>query len=100
LRHDAKARKRRARIADHVGGRPQGLRHQHLERTARARRHTARYIVEKLAGTTNEALKSREVIEPLQKQDMLGGTPQEFADYVRSEIAKWTRVAAAAGMKQ
>jgi len=57
-------------------------------------------IVEKLAGTTNEALKSREVIEPLQNQDMLGGTPQELADYVRSEIAKWTGVAAAAGMKQ
>ena len=51
---------------------------------------------------TNEALKSRDVIEPLQKQgiDMLGGTPQEFADYIRSETAKWTRVVAAAGMKQ
>lgn len=59
-------------------------------------------IVGKLARATNEALKSRDVIEPLQKQgiDMLGGTPQEFADYIRSEIAKWTRVVAAAGMKQ
>jgi tripartite-type tricarboxylate transporter receptor subunit TctC len=38
----------------------------------------------------------------LQKQgiDVLGGTPKEFADYVRSETAKWSRVVAAAGMKQ
>jgi tripartite-type tricarboxylate transporter receptor subunit TctC len=63
---------------------------------------TPRDIVQKLARATNEALKSRDVIEPLQKQgiDMLGGTPQEFADYIRSETAKWTRVVAAAGMKQ
>ena len=32
--------------------------------------------------------------------DVLGGTPKEFADYVRSETAKWSRVVAAAGMKQ
>jgi tripartite-type tricarboxylate transporter receptor subunit TctC len=59
-------------------------------------------IVDKLARTINDALKSRDVIEPLQKQgiDLLGGTPQEFADYVRSETAKWSRVVAAAGMKQ
>jgi tripartite-type tricarboxylate transporter receptor subunit TctC len=59
-------------------------------------------IVEKLARATNEALESRDVIEPLQKQgiDMLGGTPQQFADYIRSETAKWRRVVAAAGMKQ
>jgi len=46
--------------------------------------------------------KARDVIEPLQKQgiDVLGCAPKEFADYVRSETAKWTRVVAAAGMKQ
>src|SRR5499426_934494 len=51
-------------------------------------------IVDKLAHAVNDALKSRDVIEPLQKQgiDVLGGTPQEFADYIRSETAKWTRV--------
>jgi tripartite-type tricarboxylate transporter receptor subunit TctC len=59
-------------------------------------------IIAKLARATNEALESRDVIEPLQKQgiDMLGGTPQQFADYIRSETAKWRRVVAAAGMKQ
>jgi tripartite-type tricarboxylate transporter receptor subunit TctC len=59
-------------------------------------------IIDKLARAINDALKSRDVIEPLQKQgiDVLGGTPKEFADYVRSETAKWSRVVAAAGMKQ
>jgi tripartite-type tricarboxylate transporter receptor subunit TctC len=59
-------------------------------------------IIDKLARAINEALKSRDVIEPLQKQgiDVLGGTPKEFADYVRSETAKWSRVVAAAGMRQ
>jgi tripartite-type tricarboxylate transporter receptor subunit TctC len=59
-------------------------------------------IVDKLARAINEALKSRDVIEPLQKQgiDVLGGTPKEFADYVHSETAKWSRVVASAGMKQ
>jgi tripartite-type tricarboxylate transporter receptor subunit TctC len=59
-------------------------------------------VIAKLARATNEALKSPDVTEPLKKQgiDLLGGTPQEFADYIRSEIAKWTRVVAAAGMKQ
>ena len=63
---------------------------------------TPRVIVDKLARATNEALKSRDIIEPLQKQgiDMLGGTPEEFADYIRSETATWTRVAAAAGLRQ
>jgi tripartite-type tricarboxylate transporter receptor subunit TctC len=57
--------------------------------------------VDKLARAINDALKSRDVMEPLQKQgiDMLGGTPKDFADYVRSETAKWSRVVAAAGMK-
>ncbi len=44
----------------------------------------------------------RDVIEPLQKQgiDMLGGTPEQFAAYIKSEIVKWERVTAAAGLRQ
>jgi len=63
---------------------------------------TPREAVDKLARAINEALRSRDVIEPLQKQgiDILGGTPEEFAAYIQSEIAKWTRVAAAAGLKK
>ena len=63
---------------------------------------TPREVVGKLARATNDALKMRDVIEPLQKQgiDMLGGTPEEFAAYIKSEIAKWERVTKAAGMRQ
>jgi tripartite-type tricarboxylate transporter receptor subunit TctC len=63
---------------------------------------TPRDVIDKLARATNKALKSRDVIEPLQKQgiDMLGGTPEQFAAYIQSEIAKWTRVATAAGMRK
>jgi tripartite-type tricarboxylate transporter receptor subunit TctC len=62
---------------------------------------TPRVVVDKLARATNDALKSRDIIEPLQKQgiDILGGTPEEFAAYIRDEIATWTRVAAAAGLR-
>ena len=63
---------------------------------------TPREAVDKLARAINEALRSRDVIEPLQKQgiDILGGTPEEFAAYIQSEIAKWSRVAVAAGLKK
>ena len=63
---------------------------------------TPRDVVERLAQATNDALKSRAVVDPLQKQgiDVLGGTPGEFAAYIQSEIAKWSRVAEAAGLKQ
>src|SRR5262245_29643249 len=62
---------------------------------------TPREVIEKLARATNDALKSPAVIEPLHKQgiDMLGGTPEEFAAYIRSEIAKWERVTKAAGLR-
>src|SRR5262249_50096884 len=63
---------------------------------------TPREAIDKLARATNEALKSPDVIEPLQKQgiDMLGGTPEELVAYILSESAKWMGVAAAAGMRQ
>jgi tripartite-type tricarboxylate transporter receptor subunit TctC len=31
---------------------------------------------------------------------MAGGSPEEFAAFIRDDIAKWTRVAAAAGLKR
>jgi hypothetical protein len=29
--------------------------------------------------------------------DIIGGSPAEFAAFIRNDLAKWTRVAAAAG---
>jgi tripartite-type tricarboxylate transporter receptor subunit TctC len=62
---------------------------------------TPREVIERLARATNAAVKMPDVIAPLQKQgiDMLGSTPEEFAAYIGSEIAKWARVAEAAGLK-
>ena len=54
-------------------------------------------IVNKLAGAADDALKVPQVETTLKKQgtDPVGGTPKEFADYIKADIAKWTAVFAA-----
>jgi tripartite-type tricarboxylate transporter receptor subunit TctC len=61
-----------------------------------------RPIIERLARATNEAAKSPDVIAALRPQgfDMEGGSPEEFAAFLRSDLEKWSRVAAAAGLKR
>ncbi len=61
---------------------------------------TPQPIIDKLSKAANEALKSKDVIDPLAKQgiDVVGGTPDEFAKYIQSEIAKWARVIKSAGI--
>jgi len=78
-----------------------GIRHRGLDRTAGTRRHAARGRRQARAREPTRRCRMRDVIEPLQQQgiDMLGGTPEEFAAYIKSEIAKWERVTAAAGMR-
>lgn len=63
---------------------------------------TPREIVDKVSVGINEALKMDEVVESLRKQgfEPLGSTPDEFAAYVKSEIAQWARVVEAAGLKK
>src|SRR5258706_9695471 len=53
-------------------------------------------INEKLSCAANDALKTEEVRTALKRQgpDPLGGTPQEFADFIRTDIAKWVAVLA------
>ena len=53
-------------------------------------------IVERLSAAANEALKSEQVRTALQRQgtDPVGGTPQEFADFIRADIEKWVAVLA------
>ena len=62
----------------------------------------ARDIIERLARATAEAAKSPDVIASLQQQgyDMEGGTPAEFAAFIRNDLEKWARVAAATGLKR
>jgi tripartite-type tricarboxylate transporter receptor subunit TctC len=63
---------------------------------------TPREIVEKLARATNESIKSEEVIGPLRAQgiDLIGGSPDDFTRHIAEDIAKWRKVAEAAGMKK
>jgi tripartite-type tricarboxylate transporter receptor subunit TctC len=53
-------------------------------------------IIEKLSATANAALSTEEVRTALKRQgtDPLGGTPKEFADFIRADIEKWVAVLA------
>jgi tripartite-type tricarboxylate transporter receptor subunit TctC len=61
---------------------------------------TPRDIIERLADASNEAAKSPDIIATLAVQgfDMAGGSPEDFAAFIREDLAKWTRVARAAGL--
>ncbi len=63
---------------------------------------TPREIVDKVSVGINEALKMDDVIQALRKQgfETLGGTPDEFSGYIKTEIAQWARVAESAGLKK
>src|SRR6202165_2410498 len=53
-------------------------------------------IIDKLSGAANDALNTDEVRTALKRQgtDPLGGTPKEFADFIRTDIAKRVAVLA------
>jgi tripartite-type tricarboxylate transporter receptor subunit TctC len=57
-------------------------------------------IINTLNRAANDALASDQVRAALRQQgiDALGGSPEEFANYIRTEIRKWADVAAAAGL--
>jgi tripartite-type tricarboxylate transporter receptor subunit TctC len=63
---------------------------------------TPRDTIDKLAAATNEALASPDLVAVLraQGQDPLGGTPEDFARYIESEIKKGKVLAEAAGLKK
>jgi tripartite-type tricarboxylate transporter receptor subunit TctC len=57
-------------------------------------------IVEALSKSANEALKTEAVSSALKAQgiDPLGGTPQQFSDFIAADTAKWTTVVRSAGL--
>jgi tripartite-type tricarboxylate transporter receptor subunit TctC len=59
-------------------------------------------IVEKLSAAANEALGAKDVGTALERQgtDPLGGTPKEFADFIRADIEKWAAILASPGLKK
>ena len=63
---------------------------------------TDRDVIERLAAASNDAAKSPDVVDTMARQgfDMAGGTPEAFAAFIRDDLAKWDRVASAAGLKR
>jgi tripartite-type tricarboxylate transporter receptor subunit TctC len=53
-------------------------------------------IIEKLAMAANAALNTEAIRAALKQQgtDPIGGTPQEFSDFIRADIEKWTALLA------
>jgi tripartite-type tricarboxylate transporter receptor subunit TctC len=63
---------------------------------------TPRPVIDKLAAAANRALKSDDVIAKLRQSgfEPLGGTPEEFAQTIARDAAKWSAAAEAAGIKK
>jgi len=59
-------------------------------------------IIEKLSVAANEALHNDAVRIALRAQgtDPVGGTPKEFADFIRADIEKWAAVLTSSGAKK
>lgn len=55
---------------------------------------TPRAIIDKLSKATNDALKDDGVLQQLHSQglDALGGSPDDFRRFIRSETARWAQV--------
>jgi tripartite-type tricarboxylate transporter receptor subunit TctC len=62
---------------------------------------TPAYIVKKLNTETNRVLAMQDVKDRLAAAsiDTLGGTPEEFSKFIRTELDKWGQVVKAAGIK-
>jgi tripartite-type tricarboxylate transporter receptor subunit TctC len=62
---------------------------------------TRKEIVDKLAKAANDAIAADDVRAAFAPQgiDTIGGTPEQFSAYVKSEIAKWAKVIETAGVK-
>jgi tripartite-type tricarboxylate transporter receptor subunit TctC len=63
---------------------------------------TPRTAIDKVAAAVNQAIKTDDVAKALQPQgiDLLGGSPDDFARYIDSEMTRWDKVARAAGLKK
>jgi tripartite-type tricarboxylate transporter receptor subunit TctC len=62
--------------------------------------HTPRAVIDKLNATINEGLRSAEFKSALAKlnNEPLGGTPQDFTDLIKGDIAKWAPVVKGLGL--
>jgi tripartite-type tricarboxylate transporter receptor subunit TctC len=62
---------------------------------------TPEHVVKTLNAEINRILQSKDVLDALAAQgaEPLGGTPQEYGAYLKKELARWTGVINAAGVK-
>ena len=62
---------------------------------------TPRAIIDRLYQESSRALRTADMKERMIAEglEVVAGTPEEFAGYIRSETAKWTQVIKAAGIK-
>ena len=62
---------------------------------------TPQPIIARLAGAAHKAVQSQEVVDAFHKQgyDPLDVGPDEFAARIRADLARWTKVVHAAGLK-
>jgi tripartite-type tricarboxylate transporter receptor subunit TctC len=62
---------------------------------------TPRPVIEKLADAAQKAIHAPEAVDRLRTLgfDPLDAGPDKFADYIRSEVARWSAVARAAGLR-
>jgi tripartite-type tricarboxylate transporter receptor subunit TctC len=63
--------------------------------------HTPRAVIDKLNATINEGLRSADFKAALARlnNEPLGGTPQDFTDMIKGDIAKWAPVVKGLGLK-
>src|SRR5499427_3986910 len=63
---------------------------------------TPQAVIDKLGRAVNEALKADEVVASLRAQgfDRLGGSPEDFARTIATDVERWTVAAQAAGLKK
>jgi len=63
---------------------------------------TPRAVIDTLGRALNDAVKLDEAIEKLKAQgfEPLGGTPEELASFIETEMRKWSAAAQAAGLKK
>jgi len=62
---------------------------------------TPRPVIEKLGGAAKQVMHTPEAIETLHKQgyDSVESGPDQFAAFIRGELARWSEVARDAGLK-